>query len=300
MLTLSPEAVLAQRDRRYRRRPELRLRTEEDAANFVDEVGLCVLFPVQGMELPSLWEAINGGVRPLPDHHDDDALGKTWDWKDTLPAQRKVYYGKLLRGKATLLALDLLPSFYALSPNLGGEEDYLLEYEAGQLSQEARAICDVLLERGALPTGELRRFAHLSSRAHKYRFERAISDLQRKLMVVKTDIADAGPWHYSYVYDLFARAHRDQVEAARYLVPRQAREMILDHYLQTAVIASREYLAWLFGWDLEEVGRAIEALVRMGRAEPCAVTGSGEHHVASACREADQQPTIVRAGHSAR
>ena len=278
MWALTPKFVVAERDRHYRRQPELRLQSEEEAVHFVEEVGLCILFPVQRMELPSLWEAINGCTRPLPRHHDDEALGKTWRWKDTLPDQRRIYYGKLLRSKATLLALDLLPSFYALSPNFGGEEDYLLEYEAGRLSREAKVICDVLLEQGALPTGELRRLAHLASRSQKYRFERAMVELQRKLMAVKVSTSDAGPWHYSYVYDLFIRAYPEQVEAARFLIPRQARQAILQRYLRTAVVARREYLAWLFGWEQEEVDRAVEDLVKAGEAEPVAMRGwEGEY-----------------------
>lgn len=278
MLTLAPQLVAAERDRRYRRQIGLRLRSEEEAARFVDEVGLCVLFPVQRMELPSLWEAINGCTRPLPRHHNDEALGKTWHWKDSLPAQRRIYYGKLLRSKATLLALDLLPSFYALSPNFGGEEDYLLEYEAGRLSREAKVICDVLLERRALPTGELRRLAHLSSRSQKYRFERAMVELQRKLIVAKVGTSDAGPWHYSYVYDLFVRAYPEQVEAARFLIPRRAQQCILRRYLHTAVVASREYLAWLFGWEPEEMDWAVENLVEAGEVEPVTVKGwEGEY-----------------------
>ena len=282
MLRLSPEDLLAERERRYRRLPDLRLHSEEDAARFVDQVGLCVLFPVQRMELPSLWEAINGSTRRVPRHHDDEALGKTWGWKDTLPARRRIYYGKLLRNKATLLALDLLPSFYALSPTFGGEKDYLLEYEAGRLSREAKVICDVLLERGSLPTGEVRRLAHMSSRSQKYRLERAVVELQRKLIAVKVGTSDAGPWHYSYVYDLFVRAYPQQVEAARFLTPRRAQQAILQRYLRTAVVSRREYLAWLFGWEQEEVDRALEDLAEAGEVEPVMVEGWEGDHFANA------------------
>ncbi len=290
MLSLKPEVLLAERERRYRRRPELRLQNEGDAACFVNEVGLSVLFPVQRMELPSLWEAINGSVRPVPRHHNDEALGKTWGWKDTLPAQRRIYYGKLLKNKATLLSLDLLPSFYALSPNFGGEDDYLLQYEAGRLSREGKVICDVLLGRGALPTGELRRAAHLSNRSQKYRFERAMVELQRKLIAVKVGISDAGPWHYSYVHDLFVRAYPQQVEAARFLVPRWARQAIVQRYLHTTVVSSRENLAWLFGWEQTEVDRVVEDLVDSRVAEIISVAGWDGEYVA------DGRPALMEIG----
>jgi hypothetical protein len=267
MSRLSPQCLLAQRERRYRRRPDLRVENEEDARRFVDQVGLALLFPIKQMQLPSLWEAINGCARAVPRRHSDEALGKTWTWKDTLPARGLVYYGKLLRNKATFLSLDVLPSFYALSPNFGGEDDYLQEYDDGRLSREAKDICDLLLVRGELPTGELRRLAHLSTRSHKYRFERAIVELQRKLVVAKVGIADAGPWHYSYVYDLFVRAYPAIVEAARFLVPLDARRRIVRRYLQSTVISSRRYLSWLFSWDREAVDETVEGLLHAGEAE---------------------------------
>jgi len=279
VLTFTPEFVAAERDRRYRRRTEIRVGTEEEAARFVDEVGLCILFPVQRMELPSLWEAISGCTRPLPRHHDDEALDNTWSWKDSLPAQRRIYYGKLLRSKGTLMSLDVLPSFYALSPNFGGEEDYLLEYEAGRLSREAKTICDVLLERRALPTGEVRRQAHLSSSSQKHQFDRAMVELQRKLMVAKVGTSDAGPWHYSYVYDLFPRAYPEQVETARFLIPRRARQTICRSYLRTAVVATRDYLSWLFGWEQTEVDRTVQDLVEAGEAQAVAVEGRQEEYL---------------------
>ena len=50
---------------------------------------------------------------PRRSHH-DAGIGLTWELKDTLPARRDVYYGKLLKGRPVLVALDLFPAFYAL------------------------------------------------------------------------------------------------------------------------------------------------------------------------------------------
>ena len=130
----------ALRDQNYRRRPELALRAEAEALSFVQDVGFCLLFPVRGMELPTLWEAINGSSRPLPDHHADRALGLTWAWKDSLPAKRLIYYGKLLKHKPTLVALDLLPYFYALSENCGDPDDYLEHYHDGKLGEDGKCV----------------------------------------------------------------------------------------------------------------------------------------------------------------
>ncbi|NJM40728.1 MAG: hypothetical protein HC853_08120, partial [Anaerolineae bacterium] len=47
----------ALRDQRYRRTQELRLRTADDIRAFVNDVGLCLLFPVNNIEMPNIYQA---------------------------------------------------------------------------------------------------------------------------------------------------------------------------------------------------------------------------------------------------
>ena len=105
------------RDRTYRRTPEHRATTLDEAVAFVNAVGFCFFWPIGGVELPSLWAAV-AGDRPVPSEHDDPGH-ITWDWKDSLLGQRRWFYAKLLRRRATLVSLDTLPYFYALSENFG-------------------------------------------------------------------------------------------------------------------------------------------------------------------------------------
>src|SRR3989304_1649218 len=94
-----------------------RLRNVKQAVQFANERGFIYFWPITGVELPSLWAAVAGN-RPVADEH-DDAGHVTWGWKDQSLDKRWWYYGKLLRGKATLVSLKLLPYFYALSENFG-------------------------------------------------------------------------------------------------------------------------------------------------------------------------------------
>ena len=82
----------------------------------MDAVGFCSTFYRFPEGVACLWEAVVGRARPRwPRHsHHDDGVGLTWQLKDDLPAARRVYYGKLLHGRPVLVALDLLPAFYAL------------------------------------------------------------------------------------------------------------------------------------------------------------------------------------------
>ena len=124
------------RDRTFRRVPTRRIRSERDALAFVNEVGICSTFYRFPEGLACLWEAVVGRRDPRwprRSHH-DAGVGLTWELKDRLPARRAVYYGKLLKGRPVLVALDLFPAFYALVRGRQRARDYHREYEAGRLS----------------------------------------------------------------------------------------------------------------------------------------------------------------------
>lgn len=247
---LTAEQVESWRDTRYHRRRDVRLRSSQEALRFVNEVGFCFLFPARGVEMPSLWEAVCGERRPLPMAHDDVELGYAWNWKDELPAHGLVFYGKLVHKKPTLVSLDLLPHFYALSENYGDIEDYLLEYQDGKLSEEAKRVYEALLEHGALPTSHLRRKAGLDGKGNAPRFDRAIRELQLGLKIVKTGISDANAWGYCYVYDVMLRRWPDLNRRADAIPTQEAMRVLLRTYLRNTGATTLADVARLFGWDL--------------------------------------------------
>lgn len=260
-IELSPDRITALRNERYHRTPARRVRSEEEAVAFVEEVGFAFLFGDKTVEIPTLWGAICGENRPVPRHHNDPDLGRTWRWKDTLPSRGAIYYGKLLRNKPTLVALDLLPAFYALSPNFGDLEDYLEQYAAGELSVEAKNVYEVLLKGGALATSRLRQIAGLAGGgANARRFERALTELQTQLKIVKVGISDANRWGYAYVYDLFLRRFPYLPGAARQISSDQAMETLLLRYLRNVVAQPTRAVQRLFGWDDWNWRRVLERL----------------------------------------
>jgi hypothetical protein len=271
----------AARDHAYRRRPELALRDEHEALSFVEDIGFCLLFPARGMELPSLWEAINGSSRALPEHHDDRALGLAWEWKDSLPARRLIYYGKLLRRKPTLVALDMLPYFYALSENCGDPDDYLEHYRDGKLSEDGKRVYEAILEHGPLPTSRLRVLAGLPAKVAAARFDRAISELQGGLYIVKSGISDANAWKYCYVYDLLSRRFPEAIALARHISGKQARLAVASRYLRSVIAAPTKDMARLFGWSPALMEAVVTTLVERGLASHITVTGSSLAWLAS-------------------
>ena len=178
------------------------------------------------------------------------------------------YYGKLIRDKATLIGLDFLPNFYALSENFGDyEQDYLEEYRTGQLTSEARQVYEALLKNGALDTVRLRRESRMSSDENKSRFDKALTDLQSGLKVLPVGIAPAGAWRYAFIYEILPRWLPEIPLRAQQIGRAAARRSILDQYLRNVIFTTIPVAARVFGWKLAEAQQAAEALAAAGHAE---------------------------------
>ena len=239
------------------------LKSLNQAIEFVNQRGLAYFWPIRGITLPSLWVA-TAGDRPVADAHDDPGH-ITWDWKDSQLGKRVWYYAKVLRKKATLISLELAPAFYALSENYGSpEEDYLTLYEQGRLTQEARLVYEALLDHGALDTVALRKTSRLTSLESDARFNRALADLQAGFHIMPTGVADAGAWHYAFIYDIVARARPELPEQARFLGELDARQMLVAAYFHSVGAAQMRDLSLLFQWSATDLERTIDRLVKQG------------------------------------
>ncbi|HTP10441.1 MAG TPA: crosslink repair DNA glycosylase YcaQ family protein [Anaerolineae bacterium] len=268
MKTLTKQDLLTAREIRYRRRMNLRITSPEQAVKFVNDVGFCFLFPIQKVEMPSLWDAIAGRVvKTYPDHKGYE-IERTWGWKDESLDKKWWYYGKLIRDKATLISLDFLPNFYALSENFGDyEHDYLEEYKTGQLTAEAKQVYEALLKNGALDAVRLRREAHMSSDANKGRFDKALTDLQTGLKVLPIGIAPVGAWRYAFIYELLPRWYPEVPIRAQQIGRAEARHRILDRYLRNVIFSTVPLTARVFGWSIKETQQAAEAHAEEGGLE---------------------------------
>ncbi len=256
----------AYRRRTFRLRPGSQLNNPQEALAFIDNVGFAFLWPIKGYDLPSLWTAV-AGDRPVANEHDDPGH-ITWGWKDAMLSRRQWYYGKLLRGKATIVSLAILPYFYALSERVNEIDDYLIIYHAGHLSAESKAIADALLVHGVLNTIQLRRYARLSSPSAKSRFDRALTELQRGLWVLPIGTTQAGAWHYAFVYQLFDRWLPNIPPKARYITRRNARIHLAGLYLSAVGAATPRQTGSLMNWTLDQTKQCFEQLAEQGKAIP--------------------------------
>jgi DNA glycosylase AlkZ-like len=263
MAFLTAARIKTYRDRTFRLPANLRLKDKEQAVSFVAERGFIYFWPIKDILLPSLWTAV-AGDRPVADAHDDPGH-VTWGWKDSLLGARRWYYAKVLRQRATIISLEAVPYFYALSENYGSpEEDYLIQYEQGRMTQEARAVYEALLSQSPLDTVALRRASRLTSRESESRFSRALSTLQADFKILPVGVTEAGAWHYAFAYDLVHRHLPELLEQARFIQDRQARRQLVRLYFRSVGSAQLTDLTRLFGWTRPQAERAVDELTASG------------------------------------
>jgi hypothetical protein len=261
---ISKSALTEYRNRTFRLTPGTHLSSLDEAVAYINERGFTFFWPYKGIEFPSLWAAVAGDC-PVADAHDDPGH-VSWSWKDSLLGKRRVYYGRVVKKRNTFISLGTIPYFYALSPNYGSpEEDYLIDYEAGRLTAEARAVYEALLENGQLDTVALRKASRLTSRISDTPFNRALEELQTTLRILPVGVAEAGAWNYAFVYDLVARYYPDIVEQAHPISEWEARRTLIMLALTTLGAARQADLQRLFGWPAPLVDKAVLKLAEAGK-----------------------------------
>ena len=263
MAFLPFELIRSYRAKTFRQIPGQSIASQDEAVAYVDQRGFIHFWPIRDVLLPSLWVAV-AGDRPVADEHDDPGH-VTWGWKDSLIGSRQWYYAKVLRKKATMIAMNVVPYFYALSENYGSpEDDHITLYEQGRLTQEAKSVYQAILDNGPLDTIALRRAAHLSSTENEGRFNKALADLQAGFMLVPVAVTQAGSWHYAFAYDIVARYYPEIPEQARFIGELDARRKLVELYFRSVGAAQLRDVIMLFGWKPEEAEATIGYLAESG------------------------------------
>lgn len=196
------------------------IRGPDDAAAFVGRLGFCTWGPVPGLNFPNLAEAMGESAWSV--------LDRTWFWKDDLHFERRLYYGKIIRGQPTFIAPDYLPDFVAALAGRGheAERDPPRLYLDGRLSREARIVYEYLVDHPAQPTRELRRGTALRGKDMTTATERALAELQRRFLICKVDLTGRTRGTYSYVWDLAERFWPEAFTRSRLTSPAAARARI--------------------------------------------------------------------------
>ena len=242
------------RDERWCREGTRTVCTVLEAERFVEQVGFAACMTDSRRPGPSLYVAVCGrrdAVLPRNVQKDPES-SLTWNLKDQLVRRGKVYYAKLARGKAMLVAPRMVPHFHAIWGMRRAEE-------AKRLSRNARAVLRVLRKEWEMATSDLRIESGVADRVA---CTRAIDELQAAMIVVPSEVVYLPK--FTYLWTLGVGRFPD---ALRQRVNRQtALREIARAFLAGAGMTIPGELARVTGLSRADAGRGNLALVAEGYA----------------------------------
>lgn len=250
-----PEEIEVHRDRMWRRDPENRVEDVYTAERFIEDVGFCEALTDSRRPGPSLYVAVCGRRDAhMPRNVQKDPESRlAWSIKDDVMRRGKCFYGKLLRGRSTFIAPRLLPFFNALwgMPR---------KLEKKMLSADAQAILKIMRREWEMASRDLREESGILPRA---RFEKAMTELQRSLKLIPTEVLYEPT--FTYIWSIPEARFADQLNEN---VSRDdALKEIARSYLVGAGMTVRGELARVTGLRSPEAGLGNWGLVDEGFAD---------------------------------
>ncbi|HET6272042.1 MAG TPA: hypothetical protein VFG32_03610 [Bacteroidota bacterium] len=262
-LAYTSEEVELWRDKIHRRNPRLAVKSKAQALRFIEDVGFCFAFKSENSESPCLWHAALGTRNPeMPKHtHHDPYLSFVWEMKNILPSERKIYYGKLLKHRPTMISMAYFPHFYALSERTGTPDEYLDEFSRGKLSPVAKAIMDSLADTSPQVTKGLKLATGNHTKGDRAVFDKAIAELQSKMFIVKVaEHHEPFTFEWAPVHSTFPA----MVRKSRKISAPIARCAILERYFRNQLIGTVDAIHRLFGWKKQIVYQSLGKMVEEG------------------------------------
>lgn len=230
------------------------VRTDRDAARWVEARGFCPLGRTDDLSIPSISDAdVGGGSWEVSD--------SAWRWKETLPEARACLYTKFFRGGGTFIAWDYLPFFYALYATGRSTAD---DYAAGLLSRTERRLLELVEEAGPIDSRELWKRFKKDFPGPRSRFLAALTQAQRSFRLTVSGGSLEG-WSV-HRWDLLARRVPEGLLDGLPL-PDEAREALLLKYVENAVACPVSEPARAFHWDRATARGVIDSLARRKRLE---------------------------------
>lgn len=247
-----PEEVEAYRDFKWRREPEHRIEDVYEAERFIEEIGFCGALTDSRRPGPSVYIAVCGrrDAHMPRNVQKDPESSLAWTIKDELMRRGRVYYGKLLRRRATFIARRLIPYFHVL----WGVRP---EGESTHLSDDACRVLRVLRSEWEMASRDLRLASEITDRI---RFNRAIDELQKTFKVIPSDVIYEPS--FTYIWSLTESRFLEQLKIS--VTIEDSLKEIARAYLGGAGMTIRRELASVTGLSAPDAGLGNWALVDEG------------------------------------
>ena len=243
------------------------VRSEDDALDFINDLGFVWLIDLSDADLPSLQRAT-----PAPYAHGDESpetASSWWDSKQTLPGGKACYYSKVLRGRGTLISWECFSLFYAVYATGNHYQD---DYSRGMLSRDAKRVLDLIAVSPEISSPELRKKFGPVGKSTTRALDRALQNLQEtfRITVAGGSLEGWSIHNWALVEDWVPAEY---LECARRTDVVTAKKELVLRYLRMAIAGSVGDIAWVFRWKRSEASALLGQLASDGRVREVEVLG---------------------------
>jgi hypothetical protein len=254
-MTTLPEEIEQFRDRKWRREETLKIENPLALEALIEDLGFCLALTDSRTNLPSAYIAVCGrrDAHSPVNVQKDYEMDLAWTLKDEVMMRGRVYYGKLIKGRAMFVAPRLIPFFNAV---WGVRK----KREKEVFSPEANRILKVLRKEWEMGNADLRRDAKIESRAA---LTKSLDQLQRAMKVVPQEVL----YKPTFMYIWTLAEARFPKELAKNISREEGLKEIARAFLQMGGMTYRGELAKALGITRKEAGLVNRALVEEGFAE---------------------------------
>ena len=220
------------------------LRSADDAREFLESVGFCLMYPVKPpLLLPTFIGACVGSEANLPTRSqafDHPRARQAEDLVLDLLRQRAAFETNLFGETPMLLAASVLPYFYALVGDRNPKAEPKKDSETAQLSPLARDTWAALRQSGPLVKTKLREL--LGGAPSDAALERALGELGASLKIARVDQSP----HGGTTWELLHRWAPEAVQEGIGLSVGESLSALVSRYLECVVAAEAKEVEEFF------------------------------------------------------
>lgn len=218
------------------------LRTLEDAREFVDSVGMCLMYPIRPAPvLPTFFAAFIGSDARLPERkaafsdprarQAEELMWRMLRQKAAFPAQ--------LSGEMLIISSESFPYFYALASDRQPKKP-IHSRARGKASPLTEHVFRKLDESGPLTRAQLQE--QLGGALSEAGLDRALQELWAALKIAPTDHTPA----VGYTWDTYYHWDTDAVNEGVRLSDAEALSALTSKYLEAVIAATQEEIEAVF------------------------------------------------------
>lgn len=226
-----------------------RITGTEDLLEYINEVKFALYVGTKDVKITNLW---------------DETENPSWDatlgpWLDVIIKNKWAVYPLIIKNRTGIVSKEFFPMFYRIKSDEFDLINFTAEdyYMKGELSREEKSIIEAL-ENGPLGVTELRKISNTCGKEKKSAFDKAMTDLKKKMAIVKVDLKDIG-----WGENVFALTHLEfpkETEEALALDEVECYKKIIYKYLELYQEVNDLEFARVFGFNKQKVKEIFKEL----------------------------------------